>query len=104
VHFLVQINQHINIPERSKLTASHFVSKQFSNLFSSCAQAFNKQQKRMGNLFISNFKRRKITSEEYLTNVIKYIHLNAVTHGLVKDISNGNLAPSTQFAQRRKPL
>lgn len=41
----------------------------------------------MGNLFISNFKRRKIESDEYLTNVINYIHSNAVAHGLVKDIA-----------------
>ena len=32
----------------------------------------------MGNLFISNFKRSKIDRDEYLTNVIKYIHLNPV--------------------------
>lgn len=41
----------------------------------------------MGNLFISNFKRRRIETDEDLTNVIKYIHLNPVTHGLVKDVS-----------------
>ncbi len=102
VHFLVEINQHINIPERSKLSATHFVSKQFSNLFSSYAQAFNKQQNRMGNLFISNFKRRKITSEEYLTNVIKYIHLNAVTHGLVKDISKWKFSSFNTICSTRK--
>jgi hypothetical protein len=83
----VEIKQEINIPNGSRYSASQYVSKQFSNLFSSYAQAFNKQQRRMGNLFISNFKRRKINSDDYLTNVIKYIHLNPVTSGLVKEIS-----------------
>lgn len=87
VHFLVEIKHDINIPVGWKYSASQFVSKQFSNLFSSYAQAFNKQQSRMGNLFISNFRRSKIDSDEYLTRVMKYIHLNPVKLGLVKDVS-----------------
>lgn len=87
IHFAVEIKQQINVPPGSRYSASQYVSKQFSNLFSSYAQAFNKQQKRMGNLFISNFKRRKIDTDDYLTNVIKYIHLNPLTHGIVKEIS-----------------
>jgi hypothetical protein len=73
-----------DICTHSKYSTSQFISKQFSNLFSSYAQAFNKQQARRGNLFISNFKRRKIESDEYLTNIIRYIHMNPVNHGCVK--------------------
>lgn len=87
VHFVVEIKQQIHLPEGYKYSPGHFVSKQFSNLFSSYAQAFNKQQRRMGNLFISNFKRKKITTVEYLKTVIKYIHRNPVSHKLVRDIT-----------------
>lgn len=87
LHILIELKNEIDIPHSSKYTSSQFASKQFSNLFSSYAQAFNKQQRRMGNLFISNFKRRKVDTVEYLTNVIKYIHFNPVNHGFVKHIS-----------------
>jgi len=34
-----------------------------------------------------NFKRSKIDTEEYVTNLIKYIHLNPVKHGVAKNVS-----------------
>jgi REP element-mobilizing transposase RayT len=111
IHFSVEIKRQINVPVKSRLSPSQYISKQFSNLFSSYAQAFNKQQGRMGNLFISNFKRRKIDRDEYLTNVIKYIHLNPVTHGLVKVITqwkfnsyNAICSPRETFIAREKVL
>lgn len=54
------------------------VSKQFSNFFSSYSQAFNKQQKRMGSLFMKNFKRKLVKDDEYLKNLVQYIHRNPV--------------------------
>lgn len=84
IHFLVEFKNEIDICAHSKCSTSQFISKQFSNLFGSYAQAFNKQQTRRGNLFISNFKRRKIESDEYLRNIIRYIHMNPVNHSCVK--------------------
>ena len=57
------------------------LSKQFSNLFSSYTQAFNKQQHRMGSLFIKNFKRKKVEDKDYLLRLTCYIHKNPVHHG-----------------------
>jgi putative transposase len=88
IHFLIEVKERINLPENCKYTVSQYVSKQFSNLFSSYSQAFNKQQKRMGNLFISNFKRKRIDSDEYQSRLIQYIHLNPVHHGFVKNNRN----------------
>ena len=111
LHFLVEIKQQIDVPVDSKYTASQYASKQFSNLFSSYAQAFNKQQMRRGNLFMSNFKRRRINSDEYLTNVIKYIHLNPVAHGMVNfpfewkfSSYNSIFSDCTTFLAREKVL
>ncbi len=65
-----------------------YLSKQFSNLFSSYTQAFNKQQKRKGSLFIPNFSRKQITDEKYLKELIFYIHYNPIHHGFVKSIND----------------
>ena len=111
IHFLIEVKNPVQIPAESKYSESQFVSKQFSNLFSSYSQAFNKQQNRMGNLFISNFKRSKIETDEYLTHVIRYIHLNPVNHGVVKDVSkwkfssfNIILSDQETFLAREKVL
>ena len=90
VHFVVEIKRQIQLPKGRQYDAASYVSKQFSNLFSSYAQAFNKQQKRKGNLFTSRFRRERINSDEYLTNLIRYIHLNPVHHGFISDFTNWN--------------
>ena len=60
----------------------NYLSKQFSNLFSSYTQSFNKQQNRKGNLFMHTFKRKKIENSNYLMKVVRYIHLNPVQANL----------------------
>ena len=51
-------------------------SKSIAKLISSYTQAFNKVYQRSGALFESPFKRIKIDSEEYLRNLILYVHQN----------------------------
>jgi hypothetical protein len=51
-----------------------------SNLFNSYAKAFNKQNNRTGSLFEKHFKRIKIQDENYLRNIIQYVHLNPKHH------------------------
>lgn len=63
---------------------SHLLSKQFSNFFSSYSQAFNKVYQRRGSLFIKNFKRKEVRSDDYLKQLILYIHLNPLKHGFTK--------------------
>jgi REP element-mobilizing transposase RayT len=92
LHLLVEIKREIQLPKNSNYTVGKFISKQFSNLFSSYSQAFNKQQNRMGNLFISNFKRKRIDSDEFLTSAIKYIHNNPVNHGFATSPSKWNFS------------
>ncbi len=65
-----------------------FLSKQFSNFFSSYTQAFNKVYNRRGSLFIKNFKRKEVEDENYLRNLILYIHLNPIKHRFVSLISD----------------
>lgn len=90
-HLLVKIKSEAevasNFPKFQTLERfedrSKFVSKQFSNFFSSYSQAFNKVYNRRGSLFIKNFKRKEIRSDEYLKTLILYIQLNPVKHGFV---------------------
>lgn len=62
-----------------------FLSKQFSNLFSSYTQSFNKVNNRMGSLFVKNFKRDGINDRTHFLNAIIYTHRNPVHHGFCKD-------------------
>jgi REP element-mobilizing transposase RayT len=93
IHFLIRVKTEPEIEETfgtfqtfQKLEAR--ISKQFSNLFSSYTQAFNKMYQRRGSLFMQNFKRKEITSDEYFTTAIVYIHRNPVNHGFTTDCAS----------------
>ena len=65
---------------------SKYISKQFARLFGSYGLAFNKQQNRMGALFIPKFHRKEVDSDEYLKELIFYIHFNPIHHDFVEHI------------------
>ena len=92
IHFLVRVKEAEELSRVANLTGfenlSGFVSKQFSNLFNSYAKAFNKKYDRMGSLFNRPFKRKEITSDSYLTNIIFYIHHNPIHHGFTSSIDD----------------
>ena len=73
----------LELPVDKENFISLYVSKQLSNLFSSYAQAYNKMYKRMGSLFLKNFKRKHVETNDYLIKLINYIHNNPVRHGFV---------------------
>ena len=54
------------------------VSKQMGKFISSYSQAYNKVTNRHGALLESPFKRKRVENEEYLRNLIIYIHLNPI--------------------------
>jgi REP element-mobilizing transposase RayT len=72
-HFLVQIK------EENQTTLSP--TRQFSNLFNAYAQAYNKRYNRHGALFERPFKRKPVSTEIYLKQLILYINNNPVHHG-----------------------
>ncbi len=77
---LVQIPDRVSNPVRDDYDLN-ISSLQFSKLFNSYAQAFNKRFGLHGALFERPFKRKRIESEQYLKQVILYIHNNPVHHG-----------------------
>ncbi|MFN0214704.1 MAG: transposase [Saprospiraceae bacterium] len=86
IHLLVRIKTENQLPESFKLSGSSIpkkISRHFGNLFSAYAQAFNKQQSRMGSLFIPNFKRKPVENNVYLANLIRYVHFNPIESDFV---------------------
>lgn len=77
---LNEITNHSNKDFEKGLHASQNIfSKQFAKIFNSYSQAFNKENNRHGALIESPFKRKLITSEEYLRKCIVYIHRNPIS-------------------------
>lgn len=76
---------------------SNLLSKKFANFFSSYTQSFNKVYKRRGSLFLKNFKRKPVETEDYIIQLILYIHLNPVKHGFTDDILNWQWSSKDDF-------
>jgi putative transposase len=87
-HFLIKIKEPVySSPDRvQKPVWAVDPSKQFSNLFNSYAQAYNKRFARHGNLFERPFKRKLIEDREYLKNIVIYIHKNSINHGFTQNV------------------
>jgi putative transposase len=90
--------------EFSQSVQADFVSRQFASLFSSYTQAYNKQQTRKGSLFIPNFKRKAVETEDYFIQLVHYIHANPVHHGFVKEIENWEHSSYHAFSSQKPTL
>lgn len=78
-HLCVQIK---NLQAKQK---SDYTSKSFSNLFNAYCKTINKHYNRTGSLFETPFKRKKLSSDFYITQLIYYVHANPQKHGFVSD-------------------
>ncbi len=94
-HFLVRIKNADTLLKTfpkfetlEKLETSLLPSKQFSSLFSSYTQGFNKRYNRKGSLFLKNFKRKPIMSDDYFSVLVAYIHLNPVHHKFASNLDD----------------
>ncbi|MCD1117697.1 hypothetical protein [Chryseobacterium turcicum] len=79
-HFILKTKSEIDYSSGFKEKGLHseecFYSKMLSKFISSYTQSFNKVYQRTGPVFESPFKRILVNSEEYLRNLIVYIHQN----------------------------
>lgn len=69
-----------------------FVSNQLRRLFITYSMAINAQEKRTGSLFDKNFKRLKITENEYLLYAIFYTHFNPEKHAFIQNFHSYNFS------------
>ena len=72
------------------------------------AVTFNKRHKRSGHLFQNRYKSVICEEDPYLLELIRYIHLNPLRAGLVKDLKELDKYPwtghSTILGRRKNPL
>jgi putative transposase len=89
-HFLIRIKSADELRQAFPKvgTLEKLPGKQFSNLFSSYTQAYNKKYSRMGSLFIKNFKRIKVTDQAYLLRLVRYIHFNPIEAGIKRALED----------------
>ncbi|WP_294964571.1 transposase [uncultured Flavobacterium sp.] len=73
------MNNHFHLVIRLNVEEKE-VTQTFSNLFNSYAKAYNKQTNRTGSLFEKHFKRIRLKEENYLKQLIIYVHLNPKNH------------------------
>jgi putative transposase len=62
----------------------------FSNLFNSYSKSINKAYNRTGSLFQEHLQRNRIENEEYLKQLILYVHLNPLKHNFSKEFQTYN--------------
>jgi len=99
------IPNHFHLLLRTSLTP---LSKVMRRLMTGYAVTFNKRHKRSGHLFQNRYKSIVCEEDPYLLELIRYIHLNPLRAGLVKDLKELDKYPwtghSAIMGKRRNPL
>ncbi|ANF50107.1 transposase [Chryseobacterium glaciei] len=114
-HLLVKIKSDVELESLVKVrnhdkafaglhSPQNIFSKQFARIFNSYSQAFNKENNRHGSLIESPFKRKQITSDEYLINTIIYIHQNPQNHFITSEFSKYNFSSYQSILSHSKTL
>ena len=99
------IPNHFHLLLRTSLTP---LSKVMRRLMTGYAVTFNKRHKRSGHLFQNRYKSIVCEEDSYLLELIRYIHLNPLRAGLVKDLKELDKYPwtghSAILGKRKNPL
>ena len=75
-----------------------------SNMFNAYTKAINKRYKRTGSLFQEHLHRIKITNDDYLKNLILYVHLNPENHGLINDFREYKYSSYNAYISNKNTL
>jgi len=86
------IPNHFHLLLRTSLTP---LSKVMRRLMTGYAVTFNKRHKRSGHLFQNRYKSVVCEEDQYLLELIRYIHLNPLRAGLVKNLKELDKYPWT---------
>jgi REP element-mobilizing transposase RayT len=85
-HFLIRVKDKEEIELIN--SKNRPIWKYFADYFNAYAKIINLKYDRTGSLFQERFRRKKVYSEEYLCQLIHYIHLNPVKHGISNSYDN----------------
>ena len=83
-HLVVHIKQSELLPEKLREKPS----LAFSNLFNAYTKAINKAYNRFGSLFQEHLHRIRVENEDYLMQLVAYVHLNPEKHRFTDDFKN----------------
>ncbi|MDA6072178.1 transposase [Flavobacterium sp. AC] len=75
-HIVLRIKDKVDISEKLK----EKIHLPFSNLFNAYSKSINEAYNRTGSLFQEHLQRNRIEDENYLRQLIVYVHLNPVKH------------------------
>ena len=81
-----------------------FVMQKFSNFFNSYTKSFNKKYNRKGALFIDYLRRTLISDEEYLRNMVLYIHQNPIHHAICNRLENWKYSSYNSMLSKKPTL
>jgi len=84
------LSNHFHLLLRTGLTP---IAKVMQRLLTGHAQLFNRRHKRHGQLFQNRYKSFLCEEELYLLELVRYIHLNPLRSGAVKDLRQLNTYP-----------
>lgn len=82
-----------------KQKTNNGISKFLSNLSNSFTRYYNVKHKRTGTLVQGRFKAILVNSDEQLIHLLRYIHLNPYSAGLVKTLSELKKYPYSSLAE-----
>ena len=85
-HIVLRIKDKNDLPEKFR----EKIYLPFSNLFNSYSKSINKAYNRTGSLFQEHLQRNRIENEEYLKQLILYVHLNPLKHNFSKEFQTYN--------------
>lgn len=98
---LLKNHFHLLIKTKENLSPKQ-ISQSFSNLFNAYSKAINKRFNRVGSLFQYKFSRIKIEDENYVKNLLIYIHLNPVHHGFLEDFTQYKYSSYQSYLSDKK--
>ena len=84
------MDNHVHILFRS---GRHSISVVMRRLLTGYAQYYNHRHNRTGHLFENRYKSILCDEERYLLALVRYIHLNPVRAGIVKDMEELEVYP-----------
>jgi REP element-mobilizing transposase RayT len=85
-HALVKVRENGQLSEKATPQSRMPKAEQaFANFFNAYAKAFNKSKDRTGKLFAERFKKKAVTTNNYLLELVYYIHANPQKHGFCYD-------------------
>jgi REP-associated tyrosine transposase len=67
-------------------TGTHPLARSLRSLLTGYAGAFNRRHRRRGHLFQNRYKSIVVEAEPYFLELVRYLHLNPVRAGVVKDL------------------